>query len=340
MVTKKCPTCGELFPTPNMLRIYCSESCKMKNYRERKKSGKVKKIYDKGMGKCKGCGEPYKINAPNHQFCTVECRREHLKDFKRDYDSKRYIKYGTEKKLRMKGTISLGPHLRQIQPLTYLGAEIPYTRFIKEIKVIRKDKKRTLNERRDKGIKSWKGNINGGGSPGMTDRTMTTHGYVTPYEVANHHTKELLNVPVTVCPECEGREIIKDTKHAEIVCRTCGLVLMGPEAPLDGYRKSIKYPYRQKPNPEGELSERQFEPLIRPKPKTYKGLVKVICKRCSKAFTIEHKHKEGFNCDCGGSVIGIGICKEHPLDWASEQEGREPKIGYDLRTTEDRLPGE
>jgi ribosomal protein S27E len=123
------------------------------------------------------------------------------------------------------------------------------------------------------------------------------------------------NSNIQRCVECNSTNLHKDDERAEIVCRSCGLVLSGP--PIFG----VVYPYKEKStiftiNNETMAKSMDWQEYyvndwidepIRPKSKN-NILLDLICAKC---YSYSFTSKENFKCHVCGSThaFGIGILK-------------------------------
>lgn len=69
----QCPECGEVFPTYNANRVYCTAKCRRKAYKKRIQGDNI--LSDR-LRTCAMCGEMFEAKFANEKYCSIECRKE------------------------------------------------------------------------------------------------------------------------------------------------------------------------------------------------------------------------------------------------------------------------
>lgn len=275
---------------------------------------------DKNIKLCKWCGKPIlELDAPNQQYHKEQCSKEAEKEKRRARDIKHYSKNKMKKILRP-GTTTIGTK--------------PHQSLDREKEIIGNETIRTLGKPKSvgtvyKGKYSYsKGNIkftnNNNTDPNHNNKPpigiQLTHNYINLDDYVKYSTSLIMDQHIIFCPICDVGRIKKDYIRCEQYCDLCGTVVIGPYGDT-----TFKYPFME--YPAETIKEEPIDPMsyykkevIEPKKKEYKRPIKtvvhVFCKHCFKPYSIHYYKKEDFRCECGGKVVGVGICL--PRDYNDE----------------------
>lgn len=161
--------------------------------------GKFTKVY---LRKCRWCNNSFYTESFNRYYCGDEHAKEGRKETKRKYYSKYKVKYFLKEELRKPGTCKIGPHRNPD--------------FAKELKIIRKEKRRVLSRVNYEG--EHKSTL-----PGA--EFSPTHEYVTLDDLHAFSISYLKDNQVK-CPECDNKTNL--IEHGLSICSECGLILKAP----------------------------------------------------------------------------------------------------------------
>ena len=176
---------------------------------------------------CLWCKEEFEATR-NMKYCNKH-KEAAKREKRRERDRRYYQKNKYKKIVEQKGTTSLGPHMKLIKPITYLGSNIPFTEFLHEYKVIKNNSSKRVG-RISKGKQHrWYDNTNLEYGEPAPIGIMNTHNYAT-YQ--DYHT---FSVTIQLrnrkpCTECTDNNQVRDLKRAETTCKHCGLVLENTSA--------------------------------------------------------------------------------------------------------------
>ena len=189
---------------------------------------------------CRWCKKEFETDIPNKLYCSDTHRNESRLEKVRNARLKHYYKNKVRVNVEELGTISIGSHMKILEPLTHLGIELyPNSKFREEKITIQKLYNTTNIETNITGkVKTKKKFGKNRNNVWIDYEVKMEYGHVQPLVIQQTHKNasfdDYVNTSIQYvmqnrppCEECECTVHIKDMKHCIISCSNCGLVLEG-----------------------------------------------------------------------------------------------------------------